>query len=111
MYLIDSLTVLSLGVIVCLLCSPSLANEIASSKTIKNCSSHADCEADECCAFEVEATLSTSTRVIWKCKPLGEVGELCHSLGSVHCPCKLGLRCQPKAIWYFGAGLCANTSE
>ncbi|GIY61992.1 uncharacterized protein CDAR_163831 [Caerostris darwini] len=73
----------------------------------KSCTKHADCAEDECCTFEAVPTLATtSTRIIWRCKPLGEVKKICHSLGNVHCPCKPGLRCMAKAVWFFGSGIC-----
>ncbi|GIX67364.1 uncharacterized protein CEXT_740051 [Caerostris extrusa] len=73
----------------------------------KPCTKHADCAEDECCTFEAVPTLATtSTRIIWRCKALGEVKDFCHSLGNVYCPCKPGLRCIAKAVWFFGSGMC-----
>ncbi|XP_054723226.1 uncharacterized protein LOC129233189 [Uloborus diversus] len=73
----------------------------------RECTQHSDCGTDECCTFEAKATLDGSTEIFWSCKPLGHLNDICHSLASVHCPCQPGLRCKPKAVWFFGAGLCA----
>ncbi|XP_055936992.1 uncharacterized protein LOC129966566 isoform X2 [Argiope bruennichi] len=85
-------------------------NKIGGDKD-KSCITNADCSENECCTFEAVPTLDDTTDIIWKCKPLGGLKDLCHSLGNVHCPCQPGLRCIAKAVWFFGSGMCGEKSK
>ncbi|GBM57924.1 hypothetical protein AVEN_205997-1 [Araneus ventricosus] len=88
--------------------SSNWENELGNENN-KPCTSHTDCSENECCTFQAEPTLyDDTTEIIWRCKPLGAVNDLCHSLGNVHCPCQPGLRCIAKAVWFFGSGICGE---
>nr|XP_015909266.1 uncharacterized protein LOC107440759 [Parasteatoda tepidariorum] len=84
----------------------SPVNDISRKGKLFECTKHDDCEQGQCCTFQSRQTLKGTTNIIWKCKPLGDVNRLCHSLGNVHCPCRQGLKCKPKSVWFFGAGVC-----
>ncbi|GFY76463.1 uncharacterized protein TNIN_397231 [Trichonephila inaurata madagascariensis] len=88
-----------------------ISNENISDDDERQCTHHDDCAPDECCTFEAVPALTTTTKIIWKCKPLGKLNDLCHSLGNVHCPCQPGLGCIAKAVWFFGSGICGEIQK